>query len=949
MTGVLMMAAMAAGTARAENRIWDGGSTADSNWKTPANWGGSAPVADDALFFGGAARLTNTNDFDEGASFSGITFNNGAGAFTLWGNGILLGGSVLNLDNDIQTFNLPVTLSDTRTFDASNGPFTVNGMLSGPGGLTKLGTKPLTLTSSNAYEGVTVVKAGTVALYNADALGATAQGTVVDPGAKVEIYGGLTVAEPITLVNYNPGTLYFMSGSNTYSGLITITGSQARISGQGLYANIVGGITSINSEVILAGSAILKVSEKPILAGTRKLFSHNGGTTILAVAGNVFNIFEVAGGTVLLEVPNAWPPTLRLEVGVSYSRNSRIDLQGNDQTVGTLTGPITNDGVRVITSSTGPATLTVNQGGTEEYNSNFAGQLRLVKLGAGQLTVSGTNCQQSGQTVVGGGKLKVLSEKTLGIVPESFVADQLVVSNGATLLATGPCVMDDATRGITLGTGNGTFETAFGADMTLSNAVTGVGGLTKTGAGTLTLAGVNTYAGKTTVNTGVLQVGQKASLYNGAPLSSDNFTVANGATLLLNVGGAGEFTSSDIGVIAALGTSTTGFKPGSWLALTTANAPGGAYAISDVLGNPSGGHGLNLQKVGLGTLALTGMNTYTGATKISQGVLSINSITTGGLASAMGQSSSHRSNLVFDGGVLQYTGPNTRTDRGFTYATATNVFAFDVTQANTVLNFGALSNAVFDGANTTVMKTGPGTLVFGKGTGSAYNFTCKAVHVLGGTLLTEPAPTTIQQNVHALASQGPAVLLGDGAVLGFNTPLENYVNGAEMLVRYVGTQSCARITSGQFTMTGPTTNAAGVLEYNTHIFDINDGADEIDLDIPSEINIYTGIANSHVRKTGAGTLRLKNSLNAYRGTTTIRSGRLVVTATVPASGKSVIGASTSALQLGDSGTLPTDTPAFVFEGTSNSSFTFARGVSIYSAGASATLGSISNNRERKSA
>jgi autotransporter-associated beta strand protein len=144
-------------------------------------------------------------------------------------------------------------------------------------------------------------------------------------------------------------------------------------------------------------------------------------------------------------------------------------------------------------------------------------------------------------------------------------------------------------------------------------------------------------------------------------------------------------------------------------------------------------------------------------------------------------------------------------------------------------------------------------------------------------------------------------------------------------------------------VTGPTTNAAGVLEYNTHIFDINDGADEIDLDIPSEINIYTSIANSHVRKTGAGTLRLKNSLNAYRGTTTIRSGRLVVTASVPASGKSVIGASTNALQLGDSGTLPTDMPAFVFEGTSNSAFTFSRKVVTYPTGGAATIGSTSNN------
>ncbi len=945
-TLTLAMAALIR-TAHAADRTWNGGA-GDLLWSTEGNWGGNALAAGDALFFGGSAGLANTNDLAADTSFAGITFNSGAGAFTLWGSGITLAGNVLNADNDTQTLNFPMALSDTRTFSASNGAVTVNGILSGPGGLTKTGTKVLTLGGNNSYEGVTTLVTGRVSITDSYAFGGIAQGTIVNTGAGVDVYNGLTIAEPITLVNQNPSMLIFQTGSNVYSGLITITGGQARVQNQSMYAHITGGITSFNSTVILdsgsaAGTPVMKISTKPILANNQKCFFHGTRTAILGVAGNTVNDIEVSGGTLLLEVPNAWPANLMFEVGVSYARSSFTDLQGNDQSVGTLTGVITNDGVRVITSSTGPATLTVNQSSTTEFNSNFAGQLRLVKLGAGTLKVTGTNCQQSAQTVVGGGKLGIYSGKALGVTPEAYVPDHLLISNAATLLALGPLVLSDVNRGITLGTGNGTFETAAGADMTVANPMTGPGGLNKAGAGTLALTGVNDYAGVTAVNAGTLQVGKKVSLYNGATLSSDKFTVASGATLLLNVGGAGEFLSADIGTIAALGTATTGFKPGAWLALTATNAPGAFYEISDTLGNPAGGHGLNLQKLGAGTLALTGMNSYTGATKISQGVLSINSITTGGLASAMGQSSSYRGNLVFDGGALQYTGPSTRTDRGFTYAAVTNAYAFDVTQANTVLTFGALSNAVFDSANTTVIKSGPGTLVFGKGTGPTYNFTCKAVYVLGGTLLTEPSPTTIQQNVHALASQGPAVLLGDGAVLGYNTPLENYVNGAEMLVRYVGTQSGARITSGQFTMTGPTTNAAGVLEYNTHIFDINDGADEIDLDIPGEINIYTGIANSNVRKTGAGTLRLKNSLNAYRGATTVRSGRLVVTASVPASGKSVIGQSTNAFQLGDAGTQPTDTPAFVFEGPNNSGFAFARDVSVYPAGASAILGSISNN------
>src|SRR5215216_4908151 len=73
---------------------WTGGG-ADNNWTTAGNWGGTAPVADDALAFAGLLRLTNTNDFSTNVAFSGITFNAGAGAFTLNGAPVVLGGATI--------------------------------------------------------------------------------------------------------------------------------------------------------------------------------------------------------------------------------------------------------------------------------------------------------------------------------------------------------------------------------------------------------------------------------------------------------------------------------------------------------------------------------------------------------------------------------------------------------------------------------------------------------------------------------------------------------------------------------------------------------------------------------------------------------------------------------------------------------------------------------------
>ena len=228
--------------------------------------------------------------------------------------------------------------------------------------------------------------------------------------------------------------------------------------------------------------------------------------------------------------------------------------------------------------------------------------------------------------------------------------------------------------------------------------------------------------------------------------------------------------------------------------------------------------------------------------------------------------------------------------------------------------------------------------------GSNYNFPVKAIYVMEGSYQTE-AGNVLQHNLHCLASQGPALLLGDGAEMGFNNPVENYTSGDEMMVQYVGTQRCARVTclpGSSWLLCGPTTNSAGVLLYNTHVFNVNDGADDVDLDIRCTLSIFTSIANSYIRKTGAGTLRLNSGSSTFRGTTIIRSGRLLVTASVPKGGNSVLGNCTNDVVVGDSGTLPADLPTFAFDGPANSAFTFARGIVTCTNGGTSALGCISN-------
>ncbi|MFN3407978.1 MAG: beta strand repeat-containing protein [Limisphaerales bacterium] len=141
----LTLGFLAVTPARAADRTWDGGGTPDGHWQTAANWGGSAPAARDALFFDGFTQTATTNNFAAGTIFGGLTFNGGAGPFTLDGNGLVLtnalqdaatsalsGGNLANSSPYNHTVQLPLTLSaghHVLTTDPGAGSVTLGGTL----------------------------------------------------------------------------------------------------------------------------------------------------------------------------------------------------------------------------------------------------------------------------------------------------------------------------------------------------------------------------------------------------------------------------------------------------------------------------------------------------------------------------------------------------------------------------------------------------------------------------------------------------------------------------------------------------------------------------------------------------------------------------------------------------------------------------------------------------
>ncbi len=417
--------------AGATDRTWDGGG-ADGNWTTPANWDGdaAAPASGDALIFGGSAQLTNTNDLEAGTSFSGLTFANGAGAFSLWGNAITLGGDVLNNDSDAQTLHVPLTLDATRTFTAASGDLACNGVISGSGGITKEGGKPLYLSGDNTYDGVTAVNTGTVVITHANALGSTAGNTTINNGhlATLELQGNLmNIAEPLSVTggSVSRNSLLNGSGTNTLSGLITTTGGRYNANG-GTWLKITGGVTGSNPFFVVNANGTIEFTTTPISIGTGTFHADSGGLTILGVSGNVWGGTLFTGGTLRMDVTNALPATTDLKIGgVSYGPNATMNLNGFDQTIASITRAGPAAGTVIITSDT-PATLTINQNASTTYEGRFAGSVSVVKNGTGLLSLSNALSTTVGSFIVSNGTLRVTPASSLGNSTNIVVAGGLL-------------------------------------------------------------------------------------------------------------------------------------------------------------------------------------------------------------------------------------------------------------------------------------------------------------------------------------------------------------------------------------------------------------------------------------------------------------------------------------------------------------------------------------------
>ncbi|HEY8993364.1 MAG TPA: autotransporter-associated beta strand repeat-containing protein [Lacunisphaera sp.] len=318
------------------------------------------------------------------------------------------------------------------------------------------------------------------------------------------------------------------------------------------------------------------------------------------------------------------------------------------------------------------------------------GTITLDNTFTGSVTMTGGNTV-SGATTISGGTLNLNAATGLG-------ASAITVNSGGTLA-------------INPGTGNSTVNNNIsGAGLVTAQDPAGAGG------NTLQLGGIYSgFTGTLNILAGASNFG-KVNFSNTTQASvmssSATIQVQSGATLYLNktnlnygakveLFGAGN--SENLGALRlendVIQSGSVTLKGNSVIGVNG----GTDGTISGAIGESGGSFGFT--KVGNRTLNLTGSNSYTGATTINAGTLSASSLADGGSNSSIGASSNAASNLILNGGTLQYTGAAVSTDRLFSLQASSSINA----SGTGAVNFTNTGSMDFNGGTAAKTLTLTGT------------------------------------------------------------------------------------------------------------------------------------------------------------------------------------------------------------------------------------------------
>ncbi|MEI8373033.1 MAG: autotransporter-associated beta strand repeat-containing protein [Planctomycetota bacterium] len=404
----------------------------------------------------------------------------------------------------------------------------------------------------------------------------------------------VTVDVPVTVgtLTFNNANKYTISGAQTLT-LQASTGSAAVI-------NVVSGGHEISTPMALGSSTNVMV---------------NNASDSLAFSG------PIGGSGTLTKVGNG---TLVLSGNNTYSGGTTISggtLQLGDAIhTGTIIGNVTNNGSLVVTGI--PALTSIS------LNGVISGSGSITKTGSGTLDLFSDNTYTGGTTIKGG-FICLPSDSNLGAVPATPTVN--LTLDGGAIINGGPAPVFNANRTILLGPSGGYIRSGWNVPITINGQIIGPGKLVilwDRGDVVLNSSG-NSYAGDTVIG--------DAGGINGIDSWPSYSLLSLGAENVLPFGPGKGNVLFGVGYTATLdlkghNTQINGLS-GASNAVVDTTAGGGNYTLTVGNNNASSTFGgtiqnstgtLGLTKTGSGTLVLSGNNTYSGGTRINQGVLSIN-------------------------------------------------------------------------------------------------------------------------------------------------------------------------------------------------------------------------------------------------------------------------------------------------------------------------------------
>jgi len=590
--------------------------------------------------------------------------------------------------------------------------------------------------------------------------------------------GGLSVSGAI---DTDTGCLLLIdgSGNTTLSGAISNSGGIAK-DGSGTLTLSNSGNSYTGGTWIHAGTLALG-SSNVIPDGSATVV--DGGTLALDGFSDVVNSITLQNGTI------------SSTTGVLSS--SSFDLRNGTITAklggaGTLTK--STSGTIVLSGSDSYTGGTIINGGVLQFAAGNAlpasGNITINTGGA--LRASGPYSQVGGTTGwLFSGRIVNTSAGTIALVQDEGninMAGYASLSLGAIGNVTYTGTLTPVNNIYRLGGGGGTLTVNSNlVDGSVRSLVVDGGG----SGGTVVLAGTgNTYSGGTTVSAGTLRLGNASALGNTLAQT----TVASGATLDVN-----GYTVT-LGSLSGQGLVSL---PGGKISI-------GANNSSTTFSGTISGTG-QVEKIGSGTLLLSGGDTYSGITTISSGTLQIGD---GGATGTLGTNSVvdnadlwfNRSDNITVSNLISGSGNVQQKGTGILTLSGANGYTGSTTVASGTLKL-ANTSALGTTAGGTIVQSG-GTLDLN---GLSIGNESLAINGTGS----DGNGALVNNNASVSAAFNGSVTLGSNASAGGsgNITLNGTMDYANFALTKTGTNTLTLAGSQYWGSSSSATVAAGTLSY----------------------------------------------------------------------------------------------------------------------------------------